>query len=41
VYNRLYSQYRVLHDGFGGVRKNTDLSRVMKELLAIGAGAAK
>jgi L-ribulokinase len=35
VYNRLYAQYRTLHDGFGGVRRNTDLTRVMKELLAI------
>jgi len=39
VYNRLYAQYRALHDGFGGVRKSTDLSKVMKELLAIQAEA--
>jgi L-ribulokinase len=39
VYNRLYAQYRVLHDGFGGVRRRADLSGVMKELLAIQAGA--
>jgi L-ribulokinase len=38
VYNRLYAQYRALHDGFGGVRGNADVARVMKELLAIQAG---
>jgi L-ribulokinase len=37
TYNRLYAQYRALHDGFGGVRKSQDFSRVMKELLAIRA----
>ncbi len=37
VYNRLYAQYRLLHDGFGGVRRSTDLSQVMKELLSIRA----
>jgi L-ribulokinase len=35
TYNRLYAQYRILHDGFGGVRRSTDLSKVMKELLDI------
>jgi L-ribulokinase len=40
VYGRLYAQYRVLHDGFGGVRQDSDLTQVMKELLAIQAGAA-
>jgi L-ribulokinase len=35
VYDRLYAQYRVLHDSFGGLDKSADLSRVMKELLAI------
>jgi L-ribulokinase len=35
IYDRLYNQYRALHDGFGGVRKNSDFSRTMKELLAI------
>ena len=39
TYNRLYAQYRTLHDGFGGVRRRADLSRVMKELLTIQAGA--
>jgi L-ribulokinase len=37
VYDRIYAQYRLLHDGFGGVRKDTDLSQVMKELLDIRA----
>jgi L-ribulokinase len=37
VYDRIYTQYRLLHDGFGGVRSNTDLSNVMKELLDIRA----
>jgi L-ribulokinase len=37
VYNRIYRQYGTLHDGFGGVRRKTDLSGVMKELLAIRA----
>jgi L-ribulokinase len=37
AYNRIYRQYCTLHDGFGGVRRNTDLSGVMKELLAIRA----
>jgi len=40
VYNRLYRLYRVLHDGFGGRQPSTDLSRVMKDLLALKAGAA-
>jgi L-ribulokinase len=38
VYNRLYAQYRVLHDSFGGVRRTANLSGVMKELLDISAG---
>jgi L-ribulokinase len=38
-YNRIYRQYCTLHDGFGGVRRSTDLSGVMKELLSIRAGA--
>jgi L-ribulokinase len=37
VYSRLYAQYRLLHDGFGGVSRDTDLSQVMKELLTIRA----
>jgi len=35
VYDRLYAVYRQLHDSFGGVSKTVDLSRVMKDLLAI------
>jgi L-ribulokinase len=35
VYNQLYVFYRQLHDSFGGLNKSADLSRVMKELLAI------
>jgi L-ribulokinase len=35
TYDRLYAQYRALHDGFGGVRRDSDFSRTMKELLAI------
>ena len=40
VYGRLYAQYRVLHDGFGGVARSRDLGAVMKELLAIKDAAA-
>jgi len=39
TYNRLYAQYRILHDSFGGVTRSSDLSGVMKELLAIRAAA--
>jgi L-ribulokinase len=35
TYNQLYILYRQLHDSFGGLNKSADLSRVMKELLAI------
>ena len=35
IYNELYALYRQLHDSFGGVNKSADLSRVMKDLLAI------
>jgi L-ribulokinase len=35
VYDRLYAQYRLLHDGFGGVSEATDLGGAMKELLSI------
>lgn len=37
VYNELYGLYRVLHDGFGGLQKPVDMSRVMKELLRLKA----
>ncbi|HEY5078912.1 MAG TPA: FGGY-family carbohydrate kinase, partial [Opitutaceae bacterium] len=39
AYNRLYEQYRLLHDGFGGVRTRADFSRVMKALLDTRAAA--
>ena len=35
VYDKLYVLYRDLHDSFGGRITNADLSRLMKELLAI------
>ena len=35
IYDRLYALYRTTHDAFGGVNKSSDLSRVMKDLLAL------
>ncbi|HEY5706042.1 MAG TPA: ribulokinase [Terrimicrobiaceae bacterium] len=35
TYNDLYRLYRQLHDAFGGVNANADLSTVMKQLIAI------
>lgn len=35
TYGELYGLYRQLHDAFGGLNKNADLSRVMKDLLAL------
>jgi len=35
VYDRLYAEYRRLHDGFGGRAPASDFSRTMKDLLAI------
>jgi len=35
IYDRLYGLYRQLHDSFGGLNKSADLSRVMKDLLAL------
>jgi len=35
TYDQLYALYRQCHDAFGGVNKSSDLSRVMKDLLAI------
>jgi L-ribulokinase len=35
VYNRLYAVYRQLHDAFGGVTRNADLSQAMKELIRV------
>ena len=39
VYDQLYALYRTNHDAFGGVHKSSDLSRVMKDLLALKAAA--
>ena len=39
VYNQLYTLYRATHDAFGGVNKSSDLSRVMKDLLALKSAA--
>jgi len=35
TYDQLYRLYRRLHDSFGGLDRSADLSRVMKDLLAI------
>jgi len=35
VYNELYALYRSLHDAFGGVTKNADVSHLMPELIRI------
>lgn len=35
LYDKLYRLYRKLHDSFGGLDKNADLSAVMRELLEI------
>ncbi|ACB74668.1 ribulokinase [Opitutus terrae] len=35
VYDQLYALYRQIHDAFGGLNKSVDLSRVMKDLLAL------
>ncbi|MFZ4680859.1 MAG: ribulokinase [Terrimicrobiaceae bacterium] len=35
IYDDLYRLYRLVHDAFGGVNRNADLSRVMKDLIAI------
>lgn len=35
VYNQLFDLYRQLHDAFGGVTHDADLSQVMKQLLDI------
>ena len=41
TYDKLYRLYRDLHDAFGGVNRSADLSRTMKDLLAIKQSAAK
>jgi len=35
TYNELYRLYRQLHDAFGGVTKQSDLSHVMKDLIQL------
>ena len=35
TYDRLFDLYRKLHDSLGGVNRKADLSRVMKDLIAI------
>jgi L-ribulokinase len=35
TYDRLYAEYRRLHDGFGGRTRRSDFSRTMKDLLLI------
>lgn len=35
TYHELYRLYREVHDAFGGLNKSADLSRVMKDLLAM------
>ena len=35
TYNQLYTLYRQAHDSFGGLNKSADLSRLMKDLLAL------
>ena len=41
TYEKLYQLYRQLHDAFGGVNSSSDLTAVMKELLALKALAKK
>ncbi|MDR2513181.1 MAG: ribulokinase [Puniceicoccales bacterium] len=35
IYDKLYAQYKLLHDAFGNVVKTANLGRVMKDLLAL------
>ena len=41
AYNELFRLYRQVHDAFGGLNKSADLSRVMKDLLALKETQAK
>jgi L-ribulokinase len=41
TYDRLFALYKTLHDTFGGVNRQADLSRLMKELLAIKSKSQK
>ncbi|HSI86266.1 MAG: ribulokinase [Candidatus Methylacidiphilales bacterium] len=38
IYNELYALYRQLHDAFGGVNRQADLSGVMRKLILIKTG---
>jgi L-ribulokinase len=40
TYDRLYALYRKIHDAFGGVNREADLSTVMKDLIDIKTSAA-
>ena len=35
AYDRIYALYRQRHDAFGGIRRDADLSQVMKQLLTL------
>ena len=35
IYTKLYQIYRQVHDAFGGINKQADLSQVMKDLIAL------
>jgi L-ribulokinase len=35
IYERLFALYRQIHDSFGGLAPEADLSRVMKDLLEL------
>ncbi len=41
TYDQLYALYRQVHDAFGGLNRSADLSRVMKDLLALKAAARR
>jgi L-ribulokinase len=41
TYDRLFAVYKTLHDAFGGVNRQADLSGVMKQLLAIKSQSQK
>jgi L-ribulokinase len=41
VYDQLYRLYLQVHDAFGGVNKTADLSKVMKDLIALKQQATK
>ena len=41
VYNDIYALYRQVHDAFGGVNTSSDLSQVMKSLIALKNQAAR